>query len=522
VILLIVCANVSNLLILRALERRHEMTLRLSLGASRGRLIRQVLTEGLLLSAIAAGAGLLLARWCRNLLVLLLPSSGSTKMNLPGSIDLRVFALSLGICLTATLLFGLAPALQTRRLELASTLKEESAIVVGARRGHLRLALVLVQVALSFVLLAGTGLLVRSLRAIQNIDPGYDVTHVRAAGFDLGIAGYDVPRAKAFQDALLDRVTPLNELSGAAWARELPLSYRGYSSAPVAVDGMNLPENQLPVVEYNEVGPAYFATMRIPLHAGREFTLQDNEKAPLVAIVNDTMAVKFWPGADPIGRRLQVSGKWMQVVGMAATSKYRWLTEVPKPFFFVPIRQNFAMGAYLLVRTSPIASAADMTQLLAREVHGLDSQLTPYRFVPLQELATRSTGPQRAAVSMITLFGGIAIVLAAIGLFSIISYGVTQKRREFGVRVALGAAPGELLALVLREGLAIAMAGMLLGGAAALGFTRLLGYLLYRVGPHDPLAFTSAFVLIAAASLAASFIPAWRAAKMDPVAALRS
>jgi predicted permease len=520
-VLLIVCANVSNLLLVRAFGRRQEMVVRVSMGASRGRVIRQLLTEGLLLCAIAATGGLLLAYWCRNLLVLLLPPNG---LNLPGRIDARVLALSVAICIGATLLFALAPALQASKLELASTLKTESASVIGGRRARVRFVLVLVQVALSFVLLAGTGLLIRSLRAIQSVDPGYD-TGVLAAWFDLSTAGYDIARAKAFDDALLQRVSRLKEVAAASFGRSLPMSYRAPSFATVAVDGMELEASRLPAVAYNEVGPAYFTTMRIPLVAGREFDAHDNENAMPVAIVNDAMAAKFWPAADPaaaLGRRLQVAGKWMQVVGIVKTPKYRWLTEPPRAFFYVPMRQNFPMRSFLLFRTTHAGQTADMTELIGREVHALDSKLSPYSITPLKELVDRSTGQQRAAVTVIALSGGVAILLAAIGLFSVISYGVSQKRREFGMRMALGAAPGKVLRLVLREGLTVAAAGVVLGCAAALAMTRLLGYLLFRVGPRDPVAFSAALVMIALASLAASFIPAWRAARMDPLEALRS
>jgi predicted permease len=518
-VLLIACANVGNLLLVKAFGRRHEMTVRLAVGAGRGRLLKQLLTEGLILSTIAAACGLLVANWCRNLLPLLLPSRGGVTMRLPGEIDWRVLVLSTGVCLISAVFFGLVPAVQSSKIDLVSALKAESGGVVGgSRRAVLRGGLIVVQVSLSFVLLVGAGLLLKSLGAIQNTSPGFTTHGVLTTWVDLTAAGYDTERARYFQDALTDRLQSLGGVQSVAFARVTPFGYIGYSSAPIAVDGYVTAPDEDATVDYNEVGPGYFATMGIPLVEGREFRRADNETAPLVAVVNEVMAAKYWRGRSPVGSRLQVKGRWMQVVGTAKVSKYRNLAEARKPFFYVAMRQN-VNGLSLNIRTSLGPDAA--TKALVREIHALDANLAPGEVITMQEQVDRTTAVQRVAVTMLGVFGGLALLLAAIGLYGVMSYTVSQRSRELGLRMALGASTSNLLGLVLSYGLALTAGGVMLGAAAALSLTRLMGNLLYNVSPRDPLAFGSAFVVMAIAALAACFLPAYRAARTDPVRALR-
>jgi putative ABC transport system permease protein len=519
-VLLIACANVGNLLLVRSFARRHEMTVRLAIGAGRGRLLQQLLTEGLILSAFGAAGGLLVAHWCRHALVLLFPARAGVKMYLPGEIDWRVLVLSAGICLIATLLVGLVPAFQTRKIDLAKALKADSAGVVGARgRAWVRSGLVIVQVSLSFVLLVGAGLLMQSLQNIRTTSPGFSTHRVLETAVSLVAAGYDAQRAKNFQNELIDRVQALPGVESAAFARLTPLGYGTYSSAPIAVDGYQPPPEEQPSVLYNQVGPAYFATMGIPLLSGREFTRSDDEKAAFVAVVNETMAARYWRGQNPLGQRLQVKGQWLQVVGVAADSKYESMREAPRPFFYVPLRQNFSIGAGLNIRTTlpPQTFAA----ALAREVRALDANLAPYEVITLQEQVDRSTSPQQVAVTLVGILGGLALLLAAIGLYGVMSYAVSQSTRELGLRMALGADASNLLRMVLSRGLALTAGGVFLGAAVALGLTRLLGNLLFKVSPRDPLAFGSAFAVMTVASLAACVLPAWRATHTDPARVLR-
>jgi macrolide transport system ATP-binding/permease protein len=518
-VLLIACANVGNLLLVKAFGRRHEMTVRLAVGAGRGRLLKQLLTEGLILSTIAAACGLLVANWCRNLLPLLLPSRGGVMMRLPGEIDWRVLILSTGVCLISAVFFGLVPAIQSGKIDLISALKAESGGVVGgSRRALLRGGLIVLQVSLSFVLLVGAGLLFKSLRAIQNTSPGFTTHGVLTTSLDLTAAGYETERARNFQDTLTDRLQSLGGVQSVAFARVTPFGYNGYSSAPIAVDGYVTAPDEDPTVDYNEVGPAYFTTMGIPVIEGREFTRADKETTLPVAVVNEFMAAKYWRGRSPVGSRLQVKGRWMQVVGIAKMSKYRNLAEARKPFFYVAMRQNLN-GQNLNIRAS--LSAEAVAKALVREIHALDANLAPGEVITMQEQVDRTTAVQRVAVTMLGIFGGLALLLAAIGLYGVMSYTVSQRTRELGLRMAMGANTSNLLGLVLSYGLMLTAGGVVLGAAAALSLTRLMGNLLYDVSPRDPLAFGSALVVMLIAALAACFLPAWRAACTDPVRALR-
>jgi len=519
-VLLIACANVGNLLLVRSCARRHEMSVRLAVGAGRARLWKQLLTEGLVLSLFGATGGLLLAYWCRHLLVLLFPARGGVQMHLPGELDWRVLALSAGVCLLTTVLLGVVPAMQTSKIDLAHSLKMEAAGVVGGGgRAWVRSGLVLVQVSLSFILLVGAGLLMQSLLKIRTASPGFTTRGVQYTAIDLVSAGYDRVRAQTFQDALLERVKALPGVESAAFARMTPLTYVSSSEAPIAVDGYEPPPDESPSVEYNEVGPDYFVTMGIPLVTGREFSRADDEKAAPVAVVNETMASRYWKGQSPLGRRLQMKGRSLQVVGVAKDSKYSSVRENPQPFFFVPLRQNSLRGSGLHIRT-PLAPDV-MGAAIAREVRALDSNLAPYEVITMQEQLDRSTSAQMVAVKLVGVLGGLALLLAAIGLYGVMSYAVSQSTRELGLRMALGAGASNLLRLVMSRGLVLTGGGVVLGAAVALALTRLLGNLLYKVSPRDPVAFGSALALMMIVSLAACFLPAWRATRTDPSRALR-
>jgi predicted permease len=519
-VLLIACANVGNLLLVRSFARRHEMTVRLAIGAGRGRLLRQLFTEGLILSAFGAAGGLLVAYWCRHALVLLFPARGGVAMHLPGEIDWRVLALSAGVCLIATLLLGLVPALQTRNLDLAGALKSDSAAVVGGGgRAWIRSGLVVMQVSLSFILLVGAGLLLQSLQKIRNTSPGFSTHEVLDSYVPIVAAGYDAQRAQSFQDELLERVKALPGVESAAFGRMTPLSYGSFSSTLIAVDGYQPPPEEKPTVEYNEVGPDYFETMGIPLVSGREFTRADDEKAALVVVVNERMATQYWRGRNPIGERVQVKGRWMQVVGVAKDSKYESVREAPKPFFYVPLRQNFSRGAGLYIRT-PLGPET-MATALTREVHALDPDLALFEVITLQEQLDRSTSPQLVAVTLVSVLGGLALLLSAIGLYGVMSYAVSQGARELGLRMALGANASNLLRLVMSRGLRLTGAGILLGAVGALALTRLLGNLLYKVSSRDTAVFGSALVVMIITAAVACLLPAWRATHTDPARALR-
>jgi macrolide transport system ATP-binding/permease protein len=519
-VLLIACANVGNLLLVRSFSRRREMTVRLAIGASRARLLQQLLTEGLMLSTLGAAGGLLVAYWCRHALVLLLPSRSGVAMYLPGEIDWRVMSLSAGICLMATLIVGLVPAFQTRNIELAGALKAETSGVVGARgSAWVRSSLVVFQVCLSFILLVGAALLLQSLQEIRTASPGFSTTNVVQTGVSLISAGYDVPRAKTFQEELIVRIRALPGMQSAAYARVTPLGYGTYSSTPIAVDGYQAPPEEQPAIDYNQVSPHYFATLGIPLLAGREFMRADDENAPLVAIVNQTMAARYWRDHDPIDRRLQVNGRWVRVVGVAADSKYESMRESAKPFFYVPLLQDFVRGPALYIRSAQSVQSVSAAAL--REVHAMDGNLALYETITLQEQVERSTSPQLVAVTLVSILGGLALLLSAVGLYGVMSYSVAQSNRELGLRMALGAGAADLFRSIISRGLRLTAVGVLCGATAGLVLTRLFGKLLYNVSPNDPLAFASAVAVMTIVSVAACLLPAWRATRTDPARVLR-
>lgn len=518
-VLLIACANVSNLLLVRAFGRRHEMTVRQAVGAGRARLLKQLLTEGLILAAFASAGGLLVANWCRNLLVLLLPSRGGRGMYLPGQLDWRVLALSAGVSLTATLLFGLAPAIQASKIDLASALKGETGGVVGGRRKALaRSSLVVVQVALSFLLLVGAALVLKSLSVLQNTSPGFSTHDVLNSSVDWVAAGYDPPRMKNFEKALTNHLEAQPGVQSVAFSSNLPFSYRAFDAAPIAVDGYTAAPDEKMVADYSLVGPAYLRTFGIPLLAGREFTGADNEMAPRVAIVNEAMAAQYWRGRDPVGSRLQVKGQWATVVGVAKMAKYAGLREAPRMFAYLPMRQG-ETGEEIFIRTSLGPEA--VRKMLVREIHALDPDLAPGELITMQEQVDRTTALQQASVMLLGVFGGLALLLAAIGLYGVMAYNVSQRSREVGLRMALGARAADILGGVMWNGLAMAAAGVALGTVVALASTRLMGNLLYKVSPRDPLAFSAATAVMIVAALVACFVPAWRATRTDPVKALR-
>jgi predicted permease len=519
-VLLIACANVANLLLVRSVAQRQETTIRLSIGAGRMRLLRQLLTEGLVLAALAAGGGVLVAHWARDLMVLMFPRLPGIVVSLPGEIDTRVLALSAAVCLIATVLFGLVPAMQAGRIDLAAAMKSDAAGVVGGRgRAWIRSGLVLLQVALSFVLLVGSALLLKSMQSMIAANPGFSTKNVLTTSVGLVSAGYDAQRIKAFHDRLLEQMESMGGVESAAFARVTPFTYQGYTSSPIAVDGFIAEPGEQPVVEYDEVGPRFLATMGIPLLAGREFTRADNESAAPVVIVNEAMALQYWPGQDPVGKRVQVKGRWLQVIGVAKNAKYRSLIEPAKPFMYIPLRQTSAAAQNLEIRTSLPAEA--LANALVREVKALDANLAPGEVITMQEQIYRMTWSQRAAGALLRIFTGTALLLAGIGLFGVMSYAVSQSTRELGLRLALGANGSDLLRIVMSRGLGLALAGIGIGAIAAFGLTRLMGDLLYQTSPRDPASFAWAMVVMTVAAIAACLLPALRASRTDPVKALR-
>ena len=522
-VLLIACANVSSLLLVRSLARQHEMTVRLAIGCRRGRLLRQLLTEGLILSVLSAVSGLVVAYFCRNLLVIFFPLSSVIATNLSGQMDWRVLAFSAGVCLVSTLIFALVPALQTTNLDIAGALKAESGTSSGSRaKSRLRSTMVLVQVSLSFILLVGGALLMQSLQRLRTADPGFSADRVVATGFDLVGAGYDPQRSKLFRQELLERAQAMPGVESAVWEKSRPFSYVGYLSAPIVVDGYEPRSDEQPRVEYNPVGPGYFATMGIPILSGREFTRSDNETTYPAVIVNQLMVQKYWHGVDPVGKRVQLGDQSMLVVGVAKDSKYSSFVEFPQPFLYVCAGQVPLVNADLVIRTNQ--SSGTVSSELLREVRSLDSGLGMGEVVPMREHMNRTAlASQQIVVALLTIFAAMALSLAAVGLYGVMSYSVSQSKREIGLRMALGAGASHLFRVVMSHGLALSFGGIVLGSISAFALTRFIaiGSLLYEVNPLDPGAFVLASLVMILISVAACLLPAWKASRTNPVQALR-
>jgi predicted permease len=520
-ILVIVCANIANLLLARALARRSELSVRRALGASRVRVTRQLVTEGLILAVLGTAAGLVVAYLSRNALGLFFAPRGGVSLVFAADYNWHVLTTTIAIGLGSTLLFALAPALHISRLDLASSIRAAAPGAVSGSRGHLRAALVIVQVCLSVLMLISTALVVTSLGRMLAADPGFSTTNVTTTAINLLAGGYDTARAHRFHDDLLQRVRGIGGVSSVALARSLPFSTRPYDNGPIMVDGYQPSKDEQPTADFNAVTPDYFRTLAIPLVSGRDFTSADADTSAPVAILSRALADRYWPNDSPIGRRLRLGGRWMRVIGVVADMKYRSFTESPGMLFYVPLAQQRPTSASLFVRTVSSGAAVRLAAPLVSAIHAIDPNVSPYEVLTMREQVNRSTSAQRILVTLLVLFSGVALFLAVIGLYGTISYMVSQNIRELGLRMALGARPAQLLGLVMSLGLRLTLIGVVLGVIIALGTTRLLGDLLFRVSPRDPLIIVGVSVIMALATAFACLVPAWRAARLDPVRALR-
>jgi len=521
--LLIACVNVANLSLARAQTRGREMAVRLAVGASRFRLIRQLLTESLLLSLLGGLLGLFLAVWLTDVLAAYSPpTGGSTPPLLDARLDWRVLAFAATLSLATGLLFGLVPAWRASKPNLTVALKEESG-AAGAGRIRGRGALISAQIALSLVVLVCAGLCVRSLLALQRIDAGFETAKVLVMGLDLSLNGYKEEQGRQFYANLLERVSALPGVEAASLARRVPLTGSGMRMS-LGIEGYT-PTDDKPInFDMNIVGPRYCATMKLPLVAGREFTANDNAAAPPVVIINDAAARTYWPNQNPLGKRLIIGGPGRkpqpaEIIGVAGASRYRSLTEAFRPGMLLPAAQNYASDLSLHLRSA--GDPALLIESARRELRALDPQLPATNIRTLEEQRRNSLYSERLTALLLSAFGALALLLAALGIYGVMAYAVAQRTREFGIRMALGARAGDVLRLILRQGARLIGAGVALGLAGAFAATRLIRSFLYQVSYTDPMAFVSAALLLAAVALLACYIPARRATKVDPMIALR-
>jgi macrolide transport system ATP-binding/permease protein len=518
-VLLVACVNLANLLLARATERRKEIGIRLAVGASRMRLVQQLVTEGMMLSLTGGAVGLLLAAWINHLVTTIkLPTDIALLFDL--RIDWRILLFALAISLATGILFSLLPALQSSKLALVSALKDESSMA-GFRRSRLRNSLVITQVSLSLVLLVSAGLIVRSLQAAQRMRPGFNPQNAIALSFDVGLQGYDDAKGRTFYARMLERARAIPGVRSVALIDVLPLSL-DYSSSAIYLEGQPVTsKSNWPLAIPYSVSPGYFETMGIALR-GRDFLPRENKKESRVAIVNETFARRFFKGEEAIGKRYNHSGPndpFWEIIGVVPDGKYNTLGEEPKAVVFRPLRY-FDSTSTLVARTAGDPRA--VLSALRREVQQLDPTLPLYDAKTLTEHMNIPLFPAKMAAGALGSFGVLALLLAAVGIYGVMSYMVAGRTREIGLRMALGAQSINVGWLILRQGMTLALIGSGIGMALAFAGTRLLKSLLYGVGAADPVTFTAVALLLTGVALLACWLPAHRAARVDPMVALRS
>ena len=517
-LLLLACANVANLLLVRGVGRRREIAIRLSIGAGRGRLVRQFLAEGLVLALAGGIFAMVLTVWTSGAFRDFIPPT-----SVPISIDIRadrtVLLVTLAVSVLTSLIFGILPALRSSRIAPATVLKEEAGTVSGGlHKSFLARGLVVTQISLSLILLICAGLLMRSFRAAQRFDTGFDSNQVLLASFDLLPFGYSREAGIEFERQLIAKLEALPGVESVSLANWVPLG-TGHHSATVEPEGyVPRPHEQMDIIRAN-VGPNYFRTLRIPLLAGRDFTLQDAAKSQSVAIVNQAFVDRFWPHENALGKRVGLVDDPLTVVGVARNSNYQRLNEAPQPMIYLPLLQDFYRDAVIHARVSgnPAAFAA----ALEKTVHGLNADLPLYNVMSLNTVIKLATTVERIAGTLVGVFGVLALVLAGVGIYGVVAYSTRQRSHEIAIRLALGAERADVFRLVLGQGLQLTLIGVGIGLGVSLAVTRLLHTWLFGITPTDLLTYAGVTLLLCLVALAACYLPARRATQVEPTVALR-
>ena len=519
VVLLIACANLAGLLLARAAGRQREIAVRLAVGASRGRLVRQLLLESVLLAAAGGVAGVVVAVWTSGTLMTFMPPT-PFPVAFDAGVDLGVVMFAIAVTFVTALAFGLLPALRASRPDVNAVLKDAAGSVGGgAARARIRNALVVAQVALSLVLLVCAALFVRGLNHARSLDPGFSLLEGVMAAVDLLPNGYDAVRGTAFHHRLLEQVRALPHVEAATIASNMPLDIGRGSEMSVDIEGYTPAPNEEVDAFYNRVGPSYFDTMGIPIVSGRPLDHRDIDGSQLSVVVNETMAGRYWPGQDPIGRTIRFGAGPAIVVGVATDGKYGQMNEPAQNHMYVPIAQFFRHDAILIVRTD--GNSAPVIPALHAEVKKLDPNLPLFDVRPVSEHLKLAVFIPRLASTVLGLFGVLALLLAIVGLYSVVALGVAQRTREIGVRVAMGATRRDILRLVLRQGMKLTIIGLAAGLALSVAAAQALRSQLIGVGPTDIISFAGTSTVLLVVALLACAIPARRAARLDPVRALR-
>src|SRR6266508_481389 len=522
-VLMIACANVANLMFSRAVARQKEMGIRTAVGANRWRLIRQLLAESILLAVIAGVIGSVLAHWSGRLLTLMPSGAGGVPIRADSNWDWRVFAFTFLMSLLAGVLTGLAPALRATRFDLQTTLKEGGGALLASGRRLFRSGLVISQVAICVVVLIAGGLFVRSLQQVAGASLGFRTDHLLLASLDLGLQGYDEARQKQFHRQLLDRLKDLPGVRSASLASNVPFGY-DFEIALIAPEEKAGDKDSFMTAHASYVTPEYLTTVGGAVLSGRDFTQFDSEASMKVAIINATMAERLWPGQDALGRRFKwgADAEFWQVVGVARNARYVMIGEEPRPFFYAPLAQRHASPVTLHLWTAgdPAAGAPAVRDVLRQ----MDADLPIYNVRTMEEHLNDSAFavmPLRFGAVLAGAQGLLGLLIAAMGLYGVVSYVVSQRTREIGVRVALGARRFDILRLVVRDGLRLTLIGLAIGLLISLGFTAILTKVLYGLMPAATPVFAAVVVLLAGVAMLACYLPARRATKVDPMVALR-
>ena len=535
-VLLIVCANVTNLLLARATVREKEFSARMALGAGRGRIARQVLTESLMLTGCGAALGLAATPWMsRALRTLMPPSPMASLVSTDTRPNLAVLAFTVGLCVVAALAAGVVPALQVGRLNLSAKLNAGGrGGSAGRARNRLRSMLVASEVALALVALVGAGLFTRGFQQTLRIDPGFDPNHILLNQFYLSTNGYNLAQRREFCRRLGERMLAAPGVTDVAYSDGVPLGFEPSWWEELKIEGYAPRPNENMNIFRNVISPGYLPLMHIPMVDGRNFTEQDNENAPAVMIVNEAFVQRFFAGHSPIGKKIHGWGSWFRVVGVAKDSKYHYLGESTPAYFYVPFRQVFRedMNLAFYVRSQGDPDSALST--LRTQARAIDPNVTVFDAAPLKEFIGASLYPQKVAASLMTVLGSIAILLAAVGLYSVMAYSVAQRTQEIGVRMALGANPVRVSWMVVRQGLGLAAGGLVVGTALAIAMARAIESVsftnsamganarLLGSGANHPLIYVGAAAFLSVVAVLASYLPARRAASVDPMQALRA
>jgi len=524
-VLLIGCANVANLLLARAAGRQKEVAIRTALGASRGRIVRQMLTESVLLSTIGGALGLIFSFWFVELLISISPPDSPRFSE--ANLDYRVLVFTLVISVVTGIIFGLAPALQASMLDVSGSLKEGGRSGEGYRRTNARSLLLIGEVAISLILLVGAGLLIKSFIRLQEVKPGFNPERVLIASLSLPGAKYKEDQQRVdFYRALIERLRGLPGVQAAAAGANLPLHASDFAIGRSFIpEGRPLNADESADASWSTITPAYFEALQVPLLAGRTFNERDNATGPKVVIVNRKVAIKhFGSETAAIGKRLTIwrDEKFLrEIVGVVGETKPGGLEEEGGAQIYTPHAQDGSWGFMTLV----IRATADpvaMSNTLRREVLGLDKDLPIFNVKTMEDVVAASIGSRRASMLLLSVFAGVALLLAAVGIYGVIAYTVTQRTQDIGIRMALGAQAGDVLRMVVRQGMTLVLIGIGAGLAGALGLSRVIANLLFGVNAIDPMTFAAISLLLAFVALLACYLPARRAARLDPIIALRS